>query len=261
VRRRVLDEAGGFESDLGGNADYELWLRLAALGYRAHYVDGRLALYRRYEGSMSRDLEHMRATRIDALERVSTRFPARTAAGLSDLQEVAGDLHTANAWLRDQWDAALTELNVARETPSWTLHDTFDDATLTRGTAEQLGLWDVPDGDAFTRCVFLHPPATLQAVIPSGAAGVLTAVVGLHPDVWTRAEASGCLFSVTIDDVVVGAVTLDPLTREGDRRWVALQLEVPASPSGQHVVVVETRIVGTGYFAWGLFRDVRFSLR
>ena len=259
VRRRVLDDAGGFETSLGGNADYELWMRLAALGYRAHFVDARLALYRRYEGSMSRDLEHMRTTRIGALERLSTRFPARTAAALSDVQEVATDLHAANGWLRDQWDAALSRLKVVPETPSWSLHDNFNEARLTKGTVEQLGMWDVPEGDGTTRCVFLHPPASLRAVIQSGAAGVLTAIVGLHPDVWTRSEASGCLFSVTIDDVVVGAVTLDPLAREGDRRWVSFRLDVPASQSGQHDLTIETRSVGTGYFAWGLFKDVRFT--
>jgi hypothetical protein len=171
---------------------------------------------------------------------------------------VAADLHAANGWLRDQWDAALAKLAGPPGQRAWTLHDTFDEAVLTRGAETQLGLWDVPDGEGLSRCVFLHPPASLRATIASGDAGVLTATVGLHPDVWTRAEASGCLFSITIDDVVVGAVTLDPLAREGDRRWVSLQLEVPASPSGEHVVMVETRSVGTGYFAWGLFKEVRF---
>jgi hypothetical protein len=37
-----------------------------------------------------------------------------------------------------------------------------------------------------------------------------------------------------------------------------LVLDVPASTQGSHTLVLETSVVGTGYFAWGLFRDVEF---
>jgi hypothetical protein len=49
------------------------------------------------------------------------------------------------------------------------------------------------------------------------------------------------------------------LTREGDRRWVTLAIDVPASATGQHIVTLETQVQGTGHFAWGLFRDVQFK--
>ena len=76
VRRSVLDAVGPFDPELGGHADYEMWLRIVAAGYRAAFVSERLAYYRLHPGSMSQDVDHMRATRILALERVARRTPA-----------------------------------------------------------------------------------------------------------------------------------------------------------------------------------------
>jgi hypothetical protein len=83
--------------------------------------------------------------------------------------------------------------------------------------------------------------------------------VGLHPDVWENAQASGCVFSVNADDVAVSGVALDPFAREGDRRWFSLAMDVPESGTGAHVLTLETRVQGSGQFAWGLFRDVQFQ--
>jgi hypothetical protein len=258
VRKSAIDEAGAFQLDLGGHADYELWMRLAAGGHRAHYVDEKLANYRVYDGSMSKDREHMRRTRVDAIERVSRQFPARTASAISAVQELASDLFSANAWLRQQWSGTLARLGATPDAPAWILLDNLDGATLASGETHQLKVWQVADADRVARCVYLHPPAALKAVVPTGAAGTLTMSVGLHPDVWTNPGASGCVFSVNVDDVVVSAVALDPLTREGDRRWVSLNVDVPASASGHHAISLETQVQGTGHFAWGLFRDVQF---
>ena len=261
VRRTALDEAGAFDTDLGGHADYELWMRLAAGGHRAHYVDRRLAFYRVYDGSMSSNREHMQRTRVEAIERVSRQFPTRTAGALSALQELTADLYTANAWLRDQWNLALARVDAAAGSPTWSLLDELDRATLTGGNADQVAVWQVPQPDGHARCVYLHPPATLKSVIPTGADGRLTLSVGLHPDVWENPEASGCLFSINADDVVVSAVALVPLTKEGDRRWVSVAVDVPASTTGQHIITVETQVQGTGHFAWGLLRDVQFQAK
>jgi hypothetical protein len=256
LRRSVLLDAGPFDLALGGHADYELWLRLSALGHRAHYVDARLACYRVYDGSMSRDVVHMRDTRVLALERIASHFPNRMAKGLSAVQELTVDLHAANTWLQAQ-NAAFVG-NDAEASPVWALLDCIDDARQIAGAPEQFNLWDVPNGNGLVRCVYLHPPATVHCEIPSGAAGRITASVGLHPDVWEKPEASGCLFTLTVDNVLVASVLLDPTSRVGDRRWVSLALDVPASTGGSHALVLETSVVGTGYFAWGLFRDVEF---
>jgi GT2 family glycosyltransferase len=258
TRRAALDESGAFDVDLGGHADYELWLRLAAAGHSAHYVDARLARYRTYDGSMSRDRAHMRETRVAALERVARRFPARMAAALSAVQELTSDLFSANAWVRGQWQTTLRALEHASAPAAWSLLDDLDHAHLVEGQAKRFSVWQVPDGAGRARCVYLHPPAALRAVVPTGSAGRLTMSVAIHPQVWDNPESSGCVFSVNADDVVVGGVALDPLTRQSDRRWFSLAMDVPASTTGEHVVTLETRVQGTGHFAWGLFRDVQF---
>jgi glycosyltransferase involved in cell wall biosynthesis len=257
LRRSVLADAGPFDLALGGHADYELWLRLSALGHRAHYVDARLAFYRVYDGSMSRDVAQMRDSRVLALERIASHFPHRMARGLSAVQELTVDLHAANTWLQTQ-SAAFVDNDGVEASTVWALLDCVDDARQIAGNAEQFNLWDVPNGSGLVRCVYLHPPASLHCVIPIGAAGRITASVSLHPDVWEKPEGSGCLFTLTVDDVVVGSALLDPTKRVGDRRWISLVLDVPASTQGSHTLVLETSVVGTGYFAWGLFRDVEF---
>lgn len=257
LRRAVLAEAGGFDLALGGHADYELWLRLSALGHRAHFVNARLASYRVYEGSMSRDVTHMRESRVLALERIASLFPERMARGLSAVQELTADLHAANTWLQTQ-NAAFADYMRAETEKRWTLLEAVNEVRQCEGSADQFSLWDVPDGDGLVRCVFLHPPAGLQCLIPTGVAGRVTASVGLHPDVWDKVEGSGCLFSVTVDDAVTGSVVLDPTTRAGDRRWVSLALDVPAASGPSHRLVLATGVVGTGYSAWGLFKDVEF---
>jgi glycosyltransferase involved in cell wall biosynthesis len=55
VRRTVLAEVGGFRGGLEPSEDYELWLRIAARGYRFLRVDIPLAIYRRSAGQMSAD--------------------------------------------------------------------------------------------------------------------------------------------------------------------------------------------------------------
>ena len=76
VRRSVLDALGGFDLELGGHADYEMWLRIIVSGHRAAFVGERLAFYRMHAGSMSQDADHMRETRTLALDKTG---PARAA--------------------------------------------------------------------------------------------------------------------------------------------------------------------------------------
>ena len=46
VRRAVLDEVGGYATELRTGEDYELWLRIVSRGYGAVLVPGRHAVYR-----------------------------------------------------------------------------------------------------------------------------------------------------------------------------------------------------------------------
>jgi glycosyltransferase involved in cell wall biosynthesis len=102
LRRAMLDVIGGFDAELGPHADYELWMRAAAAGWKALYVDAKLAKSRVGPGTTNRDAGNGRQTRVAALERIVRAFPARVAASLNSLQSMATELHTANRWLREQ---------------------------------------------------------------------------------------------------------------------------------------------------------------
>jgi GT2 family glycosyltransferase len=57
--REVLDRLGGFDESLKGPEDYELWLRILIHGYRAAWIPGRAALYRKHGSQLSRNLVTM----------------------------------------------------------------------------------------------------------------------------------------------------------------------------------------------------------
>jgi hypothetical protein len=258
IRRRVLKEVGGFDPELGGHADYELWLRVTGAGHRAAYVDERLACYRVYDGSMSRDAAHMRETREGAIERIARRYPARVGRALSAVQELAVDLHTANAWLRARWEPMIREVERSRADVKWSLIERVADVKLTARRTDQMALWDVTLDGRFDRTVMLHPPAVLEATIPGGQAGRLVTAVAIHPDAWGKPRAGATTFSVMVDQSVAATALLDPHQRPTDRRWVEIALDVPASDAGHHVLRLETQPIDSANFGWALFRDLRF---
>jgi GT2 family glycosyltransferase len=59
VSRSALLRVGGFDASLARAEDYDLWLRLAARGYRAVRSEGVHAIYRRRRNSLSSDRELM----------------------------------------------------------------------------------------------------------------------------------------------------------------------------------------------------------
>lgn len=76
ARRSVLEEAGGFDSNLRANEDWDLWIRLAEhWGFRYH--DDILARYRMHSTSLtasqSRDYENIALSRIALIEGYYTR--------------------------------------------------------------------------------------------------------------------------------------------------------------------------------------------
>ncbi len=59
IPRQVLSAVGGFNEHRTSSEDYELWLRILLAGYRAAWVPGRQALYRKHSGQMSKKLTTM----------------------------------------------------------------------------------------------------------------------------------------------------------------------------------------------------------
>jgi GT2 family glycosyltransferase len=62
IRKSVLDRIGGFRVDVQGVEDYEMWLRLAAQGYRFVRCPSRLVIYRERPGQLSSDRRSMLTT-------------------------------------------------------------------------------------------------------------------------------------------------------------------------------------------------------
>jgi glycosyltransferase involved in cell wall biosynthesis len=74
VRREVLEEVGSYRESLEAAEDYELWLRIAAHGYRGVRVGGRLAVYRRRAGSLSTDGVRMMSSLRDVAHLVAEEY-------------------------------------------------------------------------------------------------------------------------------------------------------------------------------------------
>jgi glycosyltransferase involved in cell wall biosynthesis len=103
IRRSVLDEIGHFDEMLGGHADYDLWLRAAAYGYRALYLDKKLAHYRLHGENMSLNWQHMQSTRNSSLAKIARLFPDRLAEAVNRMIEDREQMYRAQTWLNDHY--------------------------------------------------------------------------------------------------------------------------------------------------------------
>lgn len=74
VRRRCLDEVGLFDETFGMGIDYDLWLRMSAR-YRFDYVAEPTALYRVWEGQMSKNYRRRYEAGIAIMQRFLEQHP------------------------------------------------------------------------------------------------------------------------------------------------------------------------------------------
>lgn len=115
IRREALEMVGLFDETgaLKGVEDYDLWLRMAASGYRACYVDAKDAFYRIHGGNLSLQTDIMDAGRREALRRVAVRFPERVGAALAEAQDISRQLFQGVGFLRQSLEAKNSELERA----------------------------------------------------------------------------------------------------------------------------------------------------
>ncbi|MFZ0932110.1 MAG: glycosyltransferase [Syntrophobacteraceae bacterium] len=252
VRKAVLEKFGKFDVSLGGHADYELWLRLAAEGCLACYVDRKLAFYRTYSTSMSKDIEHMNKTHHGALEKIARRYPGAVARAVFCLQQRLEEQHAANLWLSKQ----IRDKGIV----AYSFLDHFQEAKLVAGRSDQIAEWSVEMDGSISRAIFLHPPAEALFTLPYAVAGTLSFAIGIHPDVWDKAPPGGCLFSVTIDDRVTFQAILDTTIFTGDRQWHEYELDVPEGQNGVHIIKFQTRVRGNSEEClWAVWREPYFT--
>lgn len=258
MRRRAFEELGGFDPALGGNADLDLWLRMAASGRRVEFVNQRLAYYRTHPGSMSRDLSHMRSTRVAALTKLARRYPERAGVAISTLQDLHEDLHRGNQWLNEQL-GRIADTVTSQAMSSAAVTSLVQDAAAGRrmtDTESHVAIWDVTINGLLDRALVLHPPAAVTFTVPTGGAMRLTGSVALHPDLWEHPESGGCQFQITADDHVRWIGLIDPCSRADDRRWIDFALDIPARASGVHTIQLETSGIGGNDYRWALWRGL-----
>jgi glycosyltransferase involved in cell wall biosynthesis len=119
IRRSILDTIGYFDELLGGHADYDLWLRAAAHGYRALYLDKKLAHYRMHGENMSLNWQHMHGTRKASLAKIARAFPDRLAAAVNRMIEDREQIYQAQAWLNDHYLALKQWVDELQKGKDW----------------------------------------------------------------------------------------------------------------------------------------------
>jgi GT2 family glycosyltransferase len=253
VRREVFEGSGGFDPDLGGHADLDLWLRLSGSGVLADFLPEKLAYYRVHPASMSRDRAHMRQTRIRAIEKAVRAHPARAAAAMSSLQDLGEELHAANSWLQ----AALDDyVHFTGDGSPWMTYDFIEQLSSggVTGAPDAAAVWDVSLDGAPARALLLHPPATLTFEVPDAGPGVITGAIALHPNVWDLTGPTA--FEIVIDGYPALRRIVDP-RQTSHRRWLHFQLDVPQSTTA-HVISFSTEAVESRAHQWALWRSLRY---
>jgi len=265
IRRKVVEAVGEFDPALGGHADYDLWLRVSAAGHAACFIDEKLAYYRTYPTSMSKDGAHMAETRLATFKKICQHHPELVARSIHNLQQSNQNLFLANAWLNRNWEKVLNggiSVSSGPDEPgeqfSFVKH--VHQASLSKGKKEQLAVWDVTLNEISSRAIFLQPPAELAFSVPVSEPGELITAIAVHPEAWNKPKAGGCEFYVRVDGRVAFVEAIDPIHIPRDRCWHEIRLCIPQSPSGQHQVTFETRALGNSVdFRWALWRKPRFT--
>jgi glycosyltransferase involved in cell wall biosynthesis len=103
VRRKVLEEAGGYDPATTGAEDYDLWLRIVIAGHHVTRVPGLLVVQRESGSSFSKDLPRL----FGALRDIYTRLAA---------DDSLPDQVRAVARERAAWNAAHVD-SLTRSTP------------------------------------------------------------------------------------------------------------------------------------------------
>ncbi|OLE73685.1 MAG: hypothetical protein AUG12_04310 [Acidobacteria bacterium 13_1_20CM_2_57_8] len=119
IRRSVLDDVGPFDEQLGGHADYELWLRASGKGHHALYVDQKLACYRIHGNNMSSNRQHMFSTREAALQKISRMYPERFGSAVNRMIEDREEMYRAHTWLNTHYVELKTWVDELQKGKDW----------------------------------------------------------------------------------------------------------------------------------------------
>src|ERR1017187_2348151 len=149
IRRSILSELGGFDPELGGHADYDLWLRMSGAGHKTCYQDEPLAFYQIHPDSMSKDGQHMNETRVATFRKIARLHPDAFAESLNHLQQKAQDYFQANQLLRDSTTQSFDGVSPEKQSAAGTAASQtyaflphLSEAKLLKGKPDQTAIWE-----------------------------------------------------------------------------------------------------------------------
>ncbi|MFO1477210.1 MAG: sulfotransferase [Verrucomicrobiota bacterium] len=262
-------DAGG---KLGAVVDYDRWFshpreqaQAVARALGTPWPDDDRALLDAVRGRIRPDLRHYQSPRPLSLPFTGETYQVllraadegRLPQGLNRLDDAVRQ----SLALCAPWCESLSEFMRPRFAPQFRFVEHFPEARLESvGSTAQSAVWDVTLDDVVSPSLFLHPPARLFYRVADGRCARLSFAVCMHPDVWTKPQSGGCEFIVTVNGAVYSSVTLDPVNQPADRRWHEFDLAIPASPTGSHEVIFETRSLGHSFDSrWAMWRDPRMT--
>lgn len=97
IRRSVIQEMGGFDTSLPSVEDWDLWLKLSALGVRFAAVREPVTMYQWRPGSMSKNYDLMRTTRQSIIQRALCSLRARSLPW-SVRRRALANIESCSAW-------------------------------------------------------------------------------------------------------------------------------------------------------------------
>ena len=97
IRRSVIREMGGFDTSLPSVEDWDLWLKLSALGVRFAAVREPVTMYQWRPGSMSKNYDLMRSTRQSIIQRALCSLRARSLPW-SVRRRALANIESCSAW-------------------------------------------------------------------------------------------------------------------------------------------------------------------
>ena len=86
TRASVIMDCGGFDEGMPSDEDYDLWLRIAAKGYRFYFTPEVFALYRKRNNSVSRNFLRQSKGTISALNKAAKYRTSMTDSEMGNLK-------------------------------------------------------------------------------------------------------------------------------------------------------------------------------
>jgi len=214
------------------------------------------------------ELRHNQTAQSFSLPLIAKTFAALQSAAATgkisaELQQLNHDTRVA-LLLCEPWSCVIEELTrpvVKKIDPYFSFVEQFSSARFEQlGPQASSAIWDALIDGPMQKALFLHPPGRLHFHVPDGRRARLTFAVNIHPHAWSKPNAGGCEFLVTVNQTVCSVVRVDPVNVASDRQWHECTLDIPENLSGGHTVVFETKPWGNSLdFRWAVWRDPRLT--